>query len=236
MSARVCAGATTNQNANMNKILIAMAAAALAGAAFAQEPAEGPKGGERRGFDRGQRPGFGMMMAPEFGGDMAVRAVFRPKVAEKLGLSEETQAKLRDIEEDSNKKINDIQAKIRAAMEKQAELLKADSPDEDAVMKAIDELFRLRRDLAKVQTRRVLAVKKLLTPEQLKQATEELRNMRGNFGPREGGDRPRFEGNGPRREGGDRPRFEGRREGGDRGPRPNGDKPRRDRGERAPEG
>lgn len=191
----------------MKKILAVMAAAALAGAAFSQEPAEGPKNGERRGFDRGQHSGFGMM-TPEFGGDMAVRAVLRPKIAEKLGLSEETRAKLREIEEDSRAKTEDIQAKIRGAMKKQAELLKADEPDEDAVMKAIDELFRLRRDLAKVQTRRVLAVKKLLTPEQIRQATEEMRKMRegrarGGFAPREGGK------GGRRRESGDRPRREG---------------------------
>ncbi len=211
------------QKSNMNKILIAMTAAVLAGAVFAQDSAEGPKGGERRGPDRGQRPNFGMM-APDFGGDMAVRAVFRPKIAEKIGLSEDTQEKLRKIDEDSNGKIEGIQAKIRAAMEKQAELLKADDPDENEVMKAIDELFRLRRDLAKVQTRRVLAVKKLLTPEQLKQATEAMREMRasGNFGPREGGNRgPRFNGEKPQR-----------RDGEKRGPREGGDRPRRERGPR----
>ena len=47
-----------------------------------------------------------------------------------------------------------------------------------AVMSAIDELFDLRKEMAKTQTKRVIAVKALLTSEQLEKAVEELRKVR----------------------------------------------------------
>ena len=74
------------------KSLIVVAVAALSCVAFA----EGPEGGQRpegphRGF--GPRDGFGPMM----GGDPIVRMVSNPAVAEKIGLSDEQKAKLKDL-------------------------------------------------------------------------------------------------------------------------------------------
>ena len=85
---------------------------------------------------------------------------------------------------------------------RQFELMKADKIDEAAVMKAIDEVFELRKEMAKAQVKRVIAVKSVLTPEQIEKAREEVKKMfeqRGEKGPRQG----RMRGRGPR--GGDRP-------------------------------
>ena len=65
------------------KCLFAMAAAALALAAVAQEPVQGKA---RRG-----QPGSV---------DPIVRAALNPKIAEKVGLTEEQQAKLKALEGD----------------------------------------------------------------------------------------------------------------------------------------
>ena len=74
-------------------------------------------------------------------------------------------------------------------------------------MKAIDEVFELRKEMAKEQAKRVIAVKSILTPEQIAKAHEEMKQMfeaRGDRGPRRGG--PNGE-RGPRRgpKGGDKP-------------------------------
>ena len=86
---------------------------------------------------------------------------------------------------------------------KQFELMKAEKVDEAAVMKAIDEVFELRKQMAKEQVRRVIEIKSILTPEQIAKAREE---MRANFAARGGrpdGPRGGREGrrHGPRREG-----------------------------------
>ena len=198
------------------KKLMTIAVAALTCAAFSQEP-EAPKDGPHQG--RGPMPERGMMFRggmQEGMQDPAVRAVLNPRIAEKIGLSEDVRLQAQKIDIDAQLAIRELQAKTRAAMDKQAELMKAPKPDEAAVMAAIDELFDLRKEMAKIQTRRVLAVKALLTPEQLEQALAEMKSVReGRRGDREAardGDRgprgPR-EGKGPRRdrrgEGKDRP-------------------------------
>ena len=82
---------------------------------------------------------------------------------------------------------------------KQLELMKADKIDEAAVMKAIDEVFELRKEMAKEQIRRVIAVKSILTSEQIAKAREAVKSMsgpRGERGPRRG---PSRKGKGPRK-------------------------------------
>ena len=96
---------------------------------------------------------------------------------------------------------------------KQFDLMKAEKVDEAAVMKAIDEVFELRKQMAKEQVRRVIEIKLILTPEQIAKAREE---MRANFAAR--GGRP----DGQRGERGGRPDGprggrEGRRHGQRRG-------------------
>ena len=156
------------------KSLIVVAVAALSCVAFA----DGPEGGQRpegprRGF--GPRDGFGPMM----GGDPIVRIVSNPAVAEKLGLSDEQKAKLKELK--GNGEANrESQKKVREAMMKQAELMKAEKVDEAAVMATIDEVFEL---------------------EQVKMAHEEMKKMfeaRGDRGPRREGKGPR-EFKGPRK-------------------------------------
>ncbi|MBR3922042.1 MAG: hypothetical protein IKJ45_02935 [Kiritimatiellae bacterium] len=84
---------------------------------------------------------------------------------------------------------------------KQLDLMKAEKINEAAVMAAIDEVFELRKAMAKEQAKRVIAVKSVLTPEQVKKAHEEMKKMfesRGDRGPRRGGKGPR-EFKGPRK-------------------------------------
>ena len=180
------------------KSLIIVAVAALSCVAFADggpEVGARPEGG-RRGF--GPREGG---MGPMMGGmDPIVRMVSNPAVAEKIGLSDEQKAKLNELKGDKEAN-RAAQDKVRAATLKQVELMKAEKIDEGAVMAAIDEVFELRKAMAKEQAKRVIAVKSVLTPEQVKKAHEEMKKMfeaRGDRGPRREGKGPR-EFKGPRK-------------------------------------
>ena len=173
----------------MNKLMMVAVAALVSAACFADGPAEGAKRPERRGArppmgERAMMGGAGMM------GDPIVWAVMNPKVAEKIGLSDEQKAKLKELQpaRGANREANE---KVRKGMEKQAELLKAEKIDEAAVMAAIDEVFEARKAVAKEQTKRLIAIRSILTPEQVAKATEAMKELRGPRGPRGEGRGPR---------------------------------------------
>ena len=189
------------------KSLMMTVVAALCCVAFADEPEAGAaREGGRRG--PGMREGgMGAMM-----GDPIVRMVTNPRVAEQIGLSEEQKAKIKELG-GAGEAGREKQQKVREATRKQFELMNAEKVDEAAVMKAIDEVFELRKEIAKDQAKRTIAIKSVLTPEQASKAREEMRKMFESFGergPRADGERgPRRGGNrgnrGNRQRGGDRP-------------------------------
>lgn len=170
----------------MKKLMFAMVAA-LSFAVVAQD-AEGPKAGQRDGGfrhgprDRGAMAAERGMMPGGFGGGMmgdpAVMAATNPKIAEKIGLSAEACEQIKKLDTDNRAKVQELQKKTRELMEKQAQLMKAEKIDEAAVMAAIDELFECRKEMAKTQTKRLISVKSLLTPEQITKATELLKDFR----------------------------------------------------------
>ncbi len=158
------------------KKLMMIAVAALCCVALADGP---ERGGRRPG---GHFGGMGGMRHPEMGMDPIVFAVSRPKIVEKLGLSDDQKEKLKAVT-DRAKEGRESMKKVREATMKQFDLMKAEKVDEAAVMKAIDEVFELRKQMAKDQVRRVIEIKLILTPEQIAKAREE---MRANFAARGG--------------------------------------------------
>lgn len=101
-----------------------------------------------------------------------VRAALNPKLAEKLGITEEQSAKLKALKVEMSG-MKELSEKVRNGMVCQAALLKAKSVDEAAVMAVIDDIWAARKEIAKRQTKRIIAVKSILTPEQI----EKIRNV-----------------------------------------------------------
>ncbi len=161
--------------------------------------------GAERGPRRPGGPGFHGGMGGMMGMDPIVFAVSRPKIVEKLGLSDEQKEKLKAVT-DRAKEGREGMKKVHEATKKQFDLMKAEKVDEAAVMKVIDEVYELRKQMAKDQVRRVIEIKSILTPEQIAKAREEMRAgfaARGERGQRPEGPRGGREGrrHGPRREG-----------------------------------
>ena len=148
------------------KCMIAVCAAALAFAATAQDPT------------MGRNPNPAGAINP------VVRAALNPKLAEKLGITEEQSAKLKALNAERGG-LKELNERIRKGMERQAELLKADKVDEAAVMAALDEVWEARKEVAKRQTKRIIAVKSILTPEQIAKTREAIKSI-GKGGCRKG--------------------------------------------------
>lgn len=179
------------------------------GAPDAAPPAAGARGhrpgpGGRRGRrGPGGAPGSGM---PEGGGRLGflVPLLQQPETAAKIGLPEDKAAALAATFADLDAQMKVVNEKLPAAFKAQAEALGADTVDEAAALAAVNAVWDLRREVALLQTRKVLAIRSTLDAEQLKKAEKLLRQAWRDFGERRpGGDR------GP----GDRREF-----GGDRGP------------------
>lgn len=161
--------------------------------------------GPRMGGDRGPRMGMGGemgAMAADFENRMFLRMITRPQFAKELGLSEDVVNNLNDTFTEIDVRVLALQEELEAAMKEQDELLKATPLDEEAVMKAVEKVWDIRKQMAEFQTRKLIAVLTTLTPEQTAKAREMMQNRRpGGFGGGRGGQG--FGGRGPN--GGERP-------------------------------
>ncbi|MBQ7666811.1 MAG: hypothetical protein IJS46_02320 [Kiritimatiellae bacterium] len=128
-----------------------------------------------------------------------VGAVLRdPEGAEKIGIDREKASALAATLAGYDKDVAAANGKLRAAMKKQAEAIDKAAPDEAEVMAAVNEVWDIRRDIALVQTKKLLAVKNTLTAEQIAAARKVVRQKweSGGNGPRgrdrrvDGGRRP----------------------------------------------
>lgn len=167
--------------------LIMLAAAMIAAVTFGQDA---PK----RNMGRFRPMGEG------FAADPIARMVSNPKVAEKLNLTEEQKTKLEELIKTQREGMKEKRAKMSEAMKRQMDLMNAEEIDESKVMASIDEVFALRCAMAKDQVKRVIAVKNILTPEQIKKANEIKAEFRDRGGPHpEAGEKGRPRRNAERR-------------------------------------
>ena len=187
-------------------------------AAFAQDPSQGPdpdrqdrsdgpghhrmgggergKGGEGGGGERGwgreggRGWGHGRGMRGR-GGErsfMLARLVSNPEIREKLGVTPEQAAKIRQQTSDFRKAEIRSRAELSVKRIELRDLLSAEKPDKVAIDRKLDEIgaARLTREKAAVDFR--LTMRTALTPEQrekLKKMREEFRGRgRGSEGPR----------------------------------------------------
>ena len=130
--------------------------------------------------------------------DPLVRLVSNHKMAEKIGINPEQISGIKAIAKEMRQAERGLRDKMRSAMKKQTDLLQAEKVDEAAAMAAIDELFEVRKEMAKNQTRQLIRVKALLTPEQIAAAKKVMlsrqdRKVRRGKGPSAPDDEPRNE-------------------------------------------
>lgn len=159
------------------KTIMTVAAVAMAAVAFAQEPAAKPANPGRDQMRRS--PMAERMMAARGMADQTMRAVMNPKIAEKLGLTDEQKAKVKALVDGERESLRALQEKAQQATKRQFELMRAEKVDEAAVLSAIDEVFAARKEIAKAQFKNQLAVRAVLSAEQLSKVGEAMKAIRG---------------------------------------------------------
>ena len=139
----------------MKPVVLVLAIVLAAGTALAQ-PADQPN---RRG---NQGPMNGRMT-----------------LIQKLNLTEDQQAQIRKLHVDFQKKQIQNQAKIRLARLDLAQMIRADKPDQSAIEKAIRDISALETDTKIARVDQLLAIRNVLTPDQLKIWKQQRMNWRG---------------------------------------------------------
>jgi Spy/CpxP family protein refolding chaperone len=120
-----------------------------------------------------------------------------PKIVERLKLTEDQRKAMDDIFQQHREKLVDLRANLEKAEIAMEPLVKADQPNESAVMSQIDKVAQARAELEKANARFLFALRAKLTPEQWKQVQDFRQNHDGmrrewhrdRRGPGEPGDR-----------------------------------------------
>lgn len=130
--------------------------------------------------------GFGGWQGFEHGHEMAQRMLAMldsDRVKTYLNLTEPQAEKLRQIVVDAEKSGVQTGAQLAVRGIELRELLRADQPDRDAVMKKVEELSNLRGQMMKQHVQALLDAENVLTPEQRKKVQQFIETRRA-FGGR----------------------------------------------------
>jgi periplasmic protein CpxP/Spy len=160
---------------------VALAATLAAGTIFAQGPGPGPGGSGGPGG-----PGFGMHRPPmerAMGGHEGFgRWWNNPKLVEKLKLTDDQRKAMDQIFQEHREKLVDLRGNVEKAEIEMEPLVRADQPNEQAVMAQIDKVAQARAELEKANARFLFALRAKLTPDQWKQVQEFRQNHEGMHG------------------------------------------------------
>ena len=145
-------------------------------------------GGFGRGPDRAEDFRGGMFAeGREFGrshrmGPRLLAILDNDRVKSALGLTDDQSARLRKIVVDSEKSNIKTRADLSVRGIELHELMRADVPDRQAVMKKVDEISALRQEMMKQEMDALLNAKGVLTPEQQKKIRTFLERRHGEEG------------------------------------------------------
>ena len=127
-------------------------------------------------------PGFGMHRPPmerAMRGHGFGRWWNNPNMIEKLKLTAEQRKAMDDIFQNHREKLVDLRANLEKAEIEMDPLVRADQPNESAVMAQIDKVAQARAELEKANARFLFALRAKLTPDQWKQVQDFRQNHEG---------------------------------------------------------
>lgn len=139
--------------------------------------AQGP-GGPRIGPGfADHRPPFEQALGPGGRGDK--QWWNDSKIVDELKLTDDQRKAMDAILQDQRMKLVDLHANLDKAELAMQPLMKADTPNENAILAQIDKIAQARAELEKANARFLLALRAKLTPDQWKQ----LQQLRETSGP-----------------------------------------------------
>jgi Spy/CpxP family protein refolding chaperone len=157
----------------------------------------------------GMGPGFGQHRPPmerAFGGAGAHGQWWNnPNIVKQLSLTDDQRKAMDGIMQDHRMKLIDLQANLEKAEVTMGPLMKADSPNKEAIEAQIDKVVSARAELEKANARFLLDIRMQLKPDQWKQL-QTLHADRMQHGEMHGQERGRW---GQDEHGGPRPGMGG---------------------------
>src|SRR5438552_8923675 len=167
-----------------------MLALPLAFPALAQNPQPGPGGPPDGGQPQKQDGPRWERRSPEMmreGGDrmpMGMMGMWwkSPEVAQKIGLTDDQQQRIDKTFQDFRLQLIDLHANLEKQEAMLQPLVDADQPDEARVMAQVDKVTQARAALERSNAQMMLAIRRVLSPEQWKKLQERTPGRR-HFGP-----------------------------------------------------
>jgi Spy/CpxP family protein refolding chaperone len=154
---------------------VTLAATFAAGIAMAQGPGPGAPAAGPAGPGFGQhRPPMERAMRGEHG-----RWWNNPRIIEKLKLTDDQRKAMDQIFQEHREKLVDLRGNVEKAEIEMEPLVRADQPNEQAVLSQIDKVAQARAELEKANARFLFALRAKLTPEQWKQVQDFRQNHEG---------------------------------------------------------
>jgi periplasmic protein CpxP/Spy len=167
----------------MKRTFAVRLASALAGVLLLAGLAAAQGSGDGRGMGPGSGMGFGdhrppMERAFQFEGG---RGQFwnNPRIVEKLKLTDDQRKAMDGILQEHRVTLIDLRANVEKAEVEMQPLMRADEPNETAILAQIDKIAQARAELEKANARFLLAIRSKLTPDQWKQ----VQTFREDHGP-----------------------------------------------------
>jgi len=154
----------------------------------------GGPGEHHMGMNRGGRPGFGGGHGFGGGGGL-MRMAENPRVRQYLGLTDDQVKRLHTLSLDAEKASVQTRADMQLRHIELRELMRADNPDQSAIMAKMDEVNELRGKMEKQRVQTMLTARGVLTPDQIKKVKAFMEN-RGAGGGMERGPMERHMGPG----------------------------------------
>lgn len=160
--------------------------------AAASASAQGSGSGSDREMGPGPGgPGFGMHRPPMERAMRGERGRWwnNPNIVEKLKLTDDQRKAMDEIYQQHREKLVDLRGTVEKAEIAMEPLVRADQPNEAAVLAQIDKVAQARAELEKANARFLFALRAKLTPEQWKQVQDFRKNhggMRGQWGGHRG--------------------------------------------------
>jgi Spy/CpxP family protein refolding chaperone len=105
-----------------------------------------------------------------------------PKIADRLKLTDDQRKAMDGILQQHRMKLIDLRANVEKAELEMQPLMRADEPNESAILAQIDKIAQARAELEKASARFLLAIRGKLTPDQWKQVQQFREDRRQGWG------------------------------------------------------
>ena len=154
--------------------LIILASVVIAGSSIAEQGNGNGRNRENPGRQTGRRE----MMHKKGGGHYQMgidRLINNKEVRERLQLTDDQIARLKDIRDDLAEQRKEVMQEMREVREQQMKLMRADKLNKKEIMHKVNEFGKLRTKMERLRIRQLFAVNDVLTDEQLAQVKARMR-------------------------------------------------------------